>query len=390
VNVPGLEFDATQGTESGQHLLQSVKVGIEDWHGNLIRLPVNEDYWFGYDKSPTAKIAVRDAYRALVDQVIQTASDDGAYVMLDLHWSDMGAWGKNNGQHFLPDDHSTLFWQDAATRYANNPTVLYDPYNEPTGIDWNTWLNGGTIDEGGTIYHSPGMQAILDTIRATGANNIVAPEGIGDGDDLRGITAGYALNDSAINLMYQIHFYPAAAQDNAGRDKLVGGADVANPLYVGEWGADAIGGFFGTAKPDVPTWTKSMLNWLEEHQYSWTAWSMNTTSRPCLISDWAYTPTDVGALVRQDLLTPPPTGAQAVAAAGQVTRTWNAAPGAVSYNIYRATTSGAEGTIPYQTGVTDAFSTDTAVDPGTTDYYVITAVNADGESLWSTEVSVMI
>ena len=48
---------------------------------------------------------------------IDTARADNAYVLLDLHWSDMGVWGSKNGQHFLPDDNSTAFWRDAAARW---------------------------------------------------------------------------------------------------------------------------------------------------------------------------------------------------------------------------------------------------------------------------------
>jgi hypothetical protein len=304
VNVPSLEYYA-----AGVNLSQSVQVAVYDWHSNLVRLPLNEDFWFGYNYSDQADGAVRDAYRGLVDSVIAFARANGVYILLDLHWSDMGVWGSNNGQHDLPDDHSTLFWQDVATRYANNPAVLFDPYNEPTQIGWDQWHDGGWINENGTNYHSPGMQGLLNTIRATGANNVVAPEGIDDGDDFRGIT-GHYLADIARNLMYQAHLYPAAAQVDAERDAHV--AEVTQyPLFIGEWGADPIGGFFGQAQPDAPTWTQNMLAWLRQHQYSWTAWSMNPETRPCLISDFNYTPTDYfGVFVKNALATAAPGGGQ--------------------------------------------------------------------------------
>src|SRR5258708_16360734 len=93
VNVPSLEYypGVVGVSPPGVNVFQSVKESIEGWHANLIRLPVNEDYWFGYYDS-AAPGDGGTAYRGFVDQVIQMASDHDVYVMLDLHWSDMGAW----------------------------------------------------------------------------------------------------------------------------------------------------------------------------------------------------------------------------------------------------------------------------------------------------------
>jgi fibronectin type 3 domain-containing protein/O-glycosyl hydrolase len=82
-----------------------------------------------------------------------------------------------------------------------------------------------------------------------------------------------------------------------------------------------------------------------------------------------------------------PTGLSATPGNGQVALSWTASSGAASYNIYRSTTSGGEGSTPYQTGVTGTTFTDTAATNGTTYYYVVTAVNAGGESAKSSEVS---
>jgi hypothetical protein len=220
------------------------------------------------------------AYRALVDQIINTAAADGAYVMLDMHWSDMGVWGANNGQHFLPDDHTTLFWQDAAGRYANNPTVLFDPYNEPhfandepSDADFALWQNGGTVTETGEFngtYHSPGMQGLIDTIRATGANNVVAPEGLNWGSNLSGVFNGHALSDPAGNLMYQAHLYPNKLADASVADSVEQVAQ-AYPIYVGEWGS---GGVVGQPDAGAAQSNQTMLAYLDAHHFSWTAWAM--------------------------------------------------------------------------------------------------------------------
>jgi titin len=58
-----------------------------------------------------------------------------------------------------------------------------------------------------------------------------------------------------------------------------------------------------------------------------------------------------------------------------------------SYNVYRSTTPGGEGSTALATGVTTASYTDSAVTNGTTYYYTVAAVNAVGTSPQSNEAS---
>ena len=81
-----------------------------------------------------------------------------------------------------------------------------------------------------------------------------------------------------------------------------------------------------------------------------------------------------------------PTKLAATAGNAQVALTWTAASGATSYNVKRSTTNGG----PYanvQTGVTGTSFTNTGLTNGTPYYYVVTAVNASGESPVSTQAS---
>ena len=85
------------------------------------------------------------------------------------------------------------------------------------------------------------------------------------------------------------------------------------------------------------------------------------------------------------------TGLSASGSAGAITLSFPAVSGATSYNVYRSTAAGGEGTSAYLTGITSASNTvsitDTAVNPGRTYYYKITAVDIVGESAPSYEVS---
>jgi fibronectin type 3 domain-containing protein len=81
----------------------------------------------------------------------------------------------------------------------------------------------------------------------------------------------------------------------------------------------------------------------------------------------------------------PPTALAGTAGNQQVSLTWSASRGATSYHVKRATTSGG----PYtQMGApTSPSYTDTGLTNGTKYFYVVSALNASGESANSTEVS---
>jgi hypothetical protein len=82
-----------------------------------------------------------------------------------------------------------------------------------------------------------------------------------------------------------------------------------------------------------------------------------------------------------------PTQLAATAGNTQVALSWNPSTGATSYNLYRGTAAGAEGTTPVATGITTVTHTDTGLTNGTTYFYKVAAVNSGGTSPQSNEVS---
>ncbi len=81
-----------------------------------------------------------------------------------------------------------------------------------------------------------------------------------------------------------------------------------------------------------------------------------------------------------------PSGVSASAGNAQVVVSWGAVSGATGYNVKRSTTNGG----PYSnvgSNVSGTSFTNTGLTNGTTYYYVVTAVNASGESPVSTQVS---
>jgi autotransporter-associated beta strand protein len=90
-------------------------------------------------------------------------------------------------------------------------------------------------------------------------------------------------------------------------------------------------------------------------------------------------------------VTPPasqPTGLGATGGNGSVALGWTAPVGAASYNVKRSTTSGSA-YVTIASGVTGVAYTDYSVSNGTTYYYVVSSVNAAGESPNSTQASAL-
>ncbi|MGO8669948.1 MAG: choice-of-anchor tandem repeat GloVer-containing protein, partial [Capsulimonadaceae bacterium] len=82
----------------------------------------------------------------------------------------------------------------------------------------------------------------------------------------------------------------------------------------------------------------------------------------------------------------PPTGLVATAGNAQVSLAWTASTGATSYDIYRGTSSGGEGTGPIGAGTATSY-TDTGLANGHTYFYEVAAVNPAGTSGVSNEAS---
>ena len=300
VNTAGLEWSS-----NGEgRILVTVKTAIEDWHVDHIRLPLAQDRWFG--KAPEQKDDGA-GYRMLVKQVVDLCAGHGVYVIVDLHWSDAGEWGKSIGQHVMPDQNSVTFWKDVAQTYKNHPAVLFDLYNEPHHVSWDVWLKGGKVTEKTskknpeTTYEAVGMQTLLDTVRATGARNVVIAGGLDWAYDMSGFLDGKQLSDPEGNgAIYANHAYPFKGDSVARWVAKMEKAAKTLPVIVSEFGGGAGG---KPAPADGDPWVRQVLQALHDHDWSWTAWDLHPKAGPTLISDWNYTPTpEFGVWVKHALL----------------------------------------------------------------------------------------
>jgi endoglucanase len=273
-------------------ILWSAHVALTDWHANIIRLPVLDSFWFGKGHGATTSNDA-EAYRAIVDNVIKIAAGKGAYVLFDLH------------RYLAPDASCVDFWKEAAARYKNNPAVLFDILNEPHDTSWDVWRNGGAVHLKGKnpgVMQSVGMQALVDTVRGTGAQNVIVAGGLSYAFDLSGVVNGYALDDKGGHgIMYATHFY----NWHGNWAKHILGTAAKYPVLVGEFGADINKmNFIPANKQEDPyTWVPDAIGFIQANHLNWTAWCFHTRATPDLLLDWDYdTPTPFwGAFAKEAL-----------------------------------------------------------------------------------------
>jgi len=297
VNCAGLEWSS----DGDGRIQKSIAVAVVDWRANLIRLPLSQDRWFG---KASEQADAGASYRKLVRHIVDFCANHGAYVLLDLHWSDAGEWGKNIGQHNLPDRNSIVFWKDFAPRFAADSNVLFDLYNEPSRITWDQWYRGGPMietDEHRSTtwrYEAVGLQTLAETIRASGAKNVIVASGLNWAYEVEGIPGQHEIADpTGRGVIYAMHPYPHKFE-HTGLETVAQWTARAEafakrlPLIVTEFGSDeAMWPFPKAWNYSDEKWNREMLRVLEAHRWNWTAWDFHPAASPCLLSDWNYTPT---------------------------------------------------------------------------------------------------
>lgn len=299
LNVISLEF-----LVKGDHVLRSCLVALDDWKANIIRLPVKEEYWFG--KGPGQKDG-GTAYRDLVEAAVTIIANRGAYALLDLH------------RFRAPKQEHAEFWKDAAAKFKDHPAVLFDLFNEPHGMKWEVWRDGGFVpdketpaDEDAFLtaeekskaakgFQSVGMQGLLNAARETGAHNIVVAGGLDWAYDLSGIANGFELKDPGGNgIIYATHIYPWKSD---WKEKVLIVADKF-PILVGEVGCDTKKvSFVPESRQEDPfTWAPDVIGFIQQHKLHWTAFSFHPKATPVMIENWDYSPTPFwGAFVKKAL-----------------------------------------------------------------------------------------
>ena len=197
---------ATDGDYAAQNQLLSM---------NLVRIFVNTAWWTGNVQVPIANMKYQD----YIDSLIQRAKKYGNYVLIlkagQFPDAPCGADGKNcpapnqgdlncqaNASVCSAQDTSGMyvfdaltFWGPFAKKYAADPAVLYDTWEDMRGLDGNTWSNN--------------ENQLIATIRDYSPQALIFLEDTGTA--FESITMGTLPDLAWPNIVWNFHLYNASS-----------------------------------------------------------------------------------------------------------------------------------------------------------------------------------
>ncbi len=342
VNVSGLEFTPIHGWAPAAPWGGQTGTPVPDWAlirswgVNIVRIPLNQASWLGQTcVDPAASLGAAGAehkadpggnYQDAVKAAVSGAQAQGMLVILDLHWSAPANFCPlaQNGQ--ADEDHSVAFWKSIATTFRSSPGVMFELFNEPFSAwmgasqdPWKVLRDGGSFNQiatGGMPFSravdwkAAGMQKLLDTIRATGAGNVVIAPGVNYTSDLSRWLS-FAPSDTRHQLAVAWHAYPkfgatfgsaAYTLPNYGEAAFSAAKDImaaGYPVLITEFGDHNAPGttsapFASTLLPRADAMGIGYLGW---------AWDVWQNPDHVLIKDAAGTPSaGYGEYVKQHYL----------------------------------------------------------------------------------------
>ena len=295
-------FDGTQEA-SGTSI-----AAMRSWGFNAARVQLNESCWLGVQGVKAAYSGL--TYQGAIEQYVDALNAAGMYVIVDMHFSSTGGGRKATGQLPMPDErYAPAFWNSVANAFKDDPAVIFDLFNEPypnrntdSPASWRCVLDGSAGHTcRGFGYQAAGMQQLLDSVRSTGATNVVlvgGPQYAGDLDQW----LQYEPRDPIGQLAASIHIYwdtPAhpdysPCYDSSCWTGVVGPLATKVPVVVGEFGELDCG----------DTLYPPFLDFADQHGISYLGWAWfvgSCSKEPSLISSYAGAPTDYGVGYKEHL-----------------------------------------------------------------------------------------
>ncbi|WP_028811472.1 glycoside hydrolase family 5 protein [Streptomyces flavidovirens] len=249
-----------------------------DWRADVLRVStyVQEG---GYETDP-------QRFTALAQKFVDGANRRGMYAVIDWHMLDPGDPDFNLAR-------AKTFFTAMAKKYKDNPGVLYEIANEPSGVSWPKIKSYA--------------EKIIPVIRAQDPDAVVlvgtrawSSFGVSEGADEQEVVRN-PVNSS--NIMYTFHLY-AASHRGAYLDALNRASDRL-PVFVTEFGTQ---NYAGEGANDFAQ-SQRFLDLMKRKKISWTNWNYSDDNRSgavfksgtCNGSTWAGTGVlkEAGVWIRQ-------------------------------------------------------------------------------------------
>lgn len=310
VNRSGGEFACIQGNGIWDGPMdQTAVTAMRAWKIRTVRVPLNEQCWLGV--APVQSQYGGTTYQNAVKTYVNLLVANGITPIVEMHWNYGQYTGPSAGcsdvnatcQKPMPDaQYAPSFWTGVANAFKGNDAVVFDLFNEPyperaTGnatTGWTCWRDGGTCP--GIGYPVAGFQSLLNSVRATGATNIVMIGGLAYSNDVTQWLT-YKPTDPLNNLAAFAHVYNFNTCSNTScYDSQFGPVAAQVPFSLTEIGENDCGHAF----------IDTLMNWADSHAvgylgWTWNAWDCSTG--PSLISDYTGTATPFGQGLKSRLAT---------------------------------------------------------------------------------------
>jgi endoglucanase len=310
-NTSGTEYACVSENsifDGAQEASPSSIAAMRSWGFNAARVELNESCWLGVQGVKPAYSG--PAYQQAIEHYVDALNAAGMYVVVDMHFSSTGGANKAGGQHPMPDvRYAPTFWTSVAAAFKGNPAVIFDLFNEPypnhntdSAAAWTCVLRGSAGETcKGFTYQAAGMQQLLDSVRGTGATNVImvgGPQYAGDLDQWH----THAPVDPIKQLAASIHIYwrtPARPDyspcysSSCWQDVLAPLSKTV-PIIVGEFGELDCG----------DSLYPPFLDFADQHGISYLGWAWfvgSCAKEPSLITNYAGTPTAYGIGYQQHL-----------------------------------------------------------------------------------------
>lgn len=280
---------------TGDHFNEPDVAGMASWGSTIVRVQLGQQLLLSglCEHDPT--------YLSLIDERVRWITERGMIALLDLHRVNAGdPCGNANAIHEAPDRFSPTFWQIVADRYKGNPLVAFDLYNEPNGIPPEVWRDGGTITEPARLgrpertWEAVGMQRLYDTVRATGARNLVFISGTSYAGDLRPHVT-HPIDGWGIVAATHLYCDDCGGALHPLDEVKVAAASERLPVVVTEFGFP----------DDRGTYNANLIRWAEGKGFGWVAhaWAVIPNAPFGLLRSWdTNEPSANGLPVREGLL----------------------------------------------------------------------------------------
>lgn len=231
---------------------------VFDMGGNVIRVPVDPAEY------------KRDDYYLwrYLDRIVSWAGRNDNYVIIDLDYTGNPIDGSGDEMPDMdenPLDYSAQFWKNVAEYFKNTPNVIFEIYNEPSGMSDTEWKRCA--------------DSLASVIRDAGAKQMIIVGSPNNCYDLGWIVEQGVEDDNAA---YSVHVYP----DKVFWQKFLSGYVTSYPLVVTEWGYsdDDV-----EVKNEKLRGTRNVFgikfsNYMKKHDISWVAASYDCDTEPAMFT----------------------------------------------------------------------------------------------------------